>query len=126
MDVAARIEIEKKIVRHLIRTMKEHGWDAHAVNDGEEFHIGLTAEKQVMDHAFAVDEASIHFENKKLPFINSEGEEKCVSHYVYLVFGNDGYDVIADWSYRDDDNFKIIMEEIIEPYADAIADEVLG
>jgi len=34
MRTEQRMEIERKIVRHLIRTMKKHGWNAIAVDDG--------------------------------------------------------------------------------------------
>lgn len=123
MNVATRIKIEKRIVRKLIRTMKAKGWDAYAVNDGEEFYRGLKTEKAVLEHAFAVDECSIYFENKSLPFVGKDGTKDCVGHHVYLVFGNDGWDVICDYSYNAADDFDKIMQEEIDPYTEAIADE---
>lgn len=127
MNVANRIKIEKRIVRHPIRVMKKNGWDAYAVNDGEEFYRNLTTEKQVMDHAFAVDKASIYFENKALSVTLTDGTKDCVGHHVYLVFGNDGYDVIADYSYgtTENDTFEKVMTEEMNSYTDAIADSIL-
>jgi len=106
-----RIAIEIRIVRHLIREMKKGGWDVYAVNDGEEFQK-LKGEKKALEAAFAVDEASIYFENKSLPLRLEDGTMDCVGHHAYLVFGNDGYDVVADWSYSENENdtFNSIME----------------
>jgi hypothetical protein len=121
--IRKRIGIEIRIVRHLIRMMKKGGWDVYAVNDGEEFQK-LKGEKKALEAAFAVDEASLYFENKSLPFTREDGTTDCVGHHVYLVFGNDGWDVIADWSYSEaeNDTFNAIMEAVGD-YSDTIADK---
>lgn len=123
MNIKERIKIEKRIVRKLIRVMKANGWDAYAVNDGEEFHR-VRGEKKICEHAFGVDECSIYFENKALTYVGDDGKTDCVGHHVYLVFGNDGWDVIADYSYgtAERDTFNKVMEEQMNPYTDAIAD----
>lgn len=123
--VRKRITIEIRIARKMIRLMKKAGWKAYAVNDGEEFHRGLKTEKEVMEHAFAVEEASIYFKNPSLKYKDDEGKEHTVSHHAYLVFGNDGYDVVADWSYGEGegDTFDEVMEQL-SVYTDAIAEKI--
>jgi hypothetical protein len=125
MNIKDRIAIEHKIARFLVRTMKKHGWLVYAVDDGEEFNH-MSKEKDVLALVFDLDEAVIHFENKALPIKREDGTMDCAGHGVKLVFGNDGYDLIADWSYSEDpkDNFNKIMEEEVGKYTDAIEEKV--
>jgi hypothetical protein len=88
--IKKRQTIERKVVRHLIRTAKKHGWDAFAVDDGEE-RVKCRTEKDVMDAVFAVDEATIRFKYE-LAYVHS------AVHCAVIVLGNDGYDAIADCS----------------------------
>jgi hypothetical protein len=113
--VDARIKIERDVVLHLIRTMEKHGWHAGKVWNGEE-DVVCTTEEEVISAAFAVDECSIYFYNTK----------SMRAHSAFLVFGNDGWDVICDYSYSvdDRDNFKSIMENEVNPYCGAIADKL--
>lgn len=111
--VEKRIAVEKKVVRKLIRAMKAHGWLATSVDDGGEIDeiIKTTTETEVMDAVFAVDEAQILFQ---------KGDD---GHWVRIILGNDGWDAIADYSYREGGEFVKIMEEEIEPYCDKLSEE---
>lgn len=108
MNVEKRQEIERKVVRHLIRTMKKNDWLVYYVHDGEERCQCLT-EKDVMDAVFSVDESRIIF------------KKGTCSRTAVIVLGNDGYDCIADHSCSNHalayDDFGEIMDEVQE-YAD--------
>ena len=107
MNVEKRIELEKKIVRHLIRTMKANNWNVFAVDDGGDELETVKGEKEAMEAVFAVDEATLHF-------FNSEPKGTYgVRHSVLIVLGN-GIDCIADHSYSESDNFVKLMDEVSE------------
>ena len=78
-----RSDIEMAIVKHLLERAKEFGWVCTKVDNGDGF-VSVT-EDEVLDEAFAADDAELRFER-----------EGFRTQWVYLVFGNDGYDVIAD------------------------------
>lgn len=111
MNVEQRIEVEKKVVRHLIREMKKAGWSIAKINDGGDFDEDILHpnETEAMDTVFSVDESTIFF---------SKGE---LIRHAYIVLGNDGYDCIADHSCSnpklEEDDFEKVMDEVQE-YAD--------
>jgi len=110
MNIEKRMEIERKVVRHLIRTMKAKGWIISRINDGGEPDEDTLNpnETEAMDAVFAVDDATIYF--KKGNMLRS----------AYIVLGNDGWDCIADHSCsqltEDDipsgDDFEAVMDEV--------------
>jgi hypothetical protein len=89
MDVQKRIEIERRVVRKLVRVAKAAGWEVPAVNDGEEL-VRCQTEADVLDAVFSVDESSIRF--------RKEIDGKAVTCSAYIVLGNDGWDAICDHS----------------------------
>ena len=110
--VEKRQEIERKVIRRLIRAMKDSGWIVYCIFDGEErvkpFPV---TEKAVLDTVFSVDECSITF--KKAGF-----EKGCVAQ---IVLGNDGWDCIADHSYPSEDHeFVRIMDNEVYPYCEGL------
>lgn len=112
MNVEKRQEIERKVVRHLIRKMKKAGWNLLWVHDGEE-KVAVSTETEAIDNVFGVDESTICF--KKNAGVDG------VKRSAYIVLGNDGYDCIADHSCSNHalayDDFEEIMNEVQE-YAD--------
>ena len=112
MRTEQRMEIERKIVRHLIRTMKKHGWNAIAVDDGGDGWEQTKTETEVMGFVFGVDESSIKFHKKV-------GNVK-VTHFAYIVLGNDGYDCICDYGYSNKDDFAEVMEKEVDPYIEKL------
>ena len=62
MEVSQRQAIERKVVRHLIRTAKAHGYALVRVWDGEE-NVRVSTERDAMDAVFAVDESRIGFKH---------------------------------------------------------------
>lgn len=111
--IEKRQEVERKVVRHLIRTMKEKGWNAYKVNDGEEI-VKTSTESEVMDAVFSVDESWIRFKKDGV-----QGHRT-----AYIVLGNDGWDAICDHSLsdpdQDSDDFEKIMGEEINPYCESL------
>jgi hypothetical protein len=96
-----RQELERKIVRHLIRTAKTVGWNVHSVDDGGDERVPVKNETEAMDAIFAVDESRL--------YLLKNG----VRHSVLLVGGN-GIDIIADHSYvdGDPDGFEALMDSV--------------
>ena len=115
MNVEKRIAMERRLVRKLVRIMKENGWIAARVSDGEE-SVRVSGEEAVLAVVFSVDESAIRFEK--------DGK----AHWVSIVLGNDGYDAVADYSYshRDPDGFVAIMEGPFEAYRAKLEEEVVG
>jgi hypothetical protein len=91
-----RIETEVRIIRKLIRMMKESGWHAVVVDDGEDLQK-VQGELQAIRVAFSVGEAAIGFKRKEIP-------ARC---WVRVVLGNNA-DVISDYSERP--GFSEVME----------------
>lgn len=82
-----RMAQERQVVRHLIRTAKQHGYQVVKVDDGEEVHK-VSTEKAAMDAVFAVDDSTIRFKHPDEP----------KSHCAVIVLGNSGPECIADAS----------------------------
>ncbi len=113
MNNQARTEIERKIVRRLLRVMKSHGWDAIAVDDGGKQWEPTRTEGEVLDFVFGVDESSIKFRKQ----IDSRTRR---THSAYIILGNDGYDCIYDYTYNESDDFASIMEKEVDPYVEKL------
>ena len=115
MNVEKRMEIEKKIVRHLIREAKKAGWICVAVNNGGDEDEPVSTEAEAMDEAFACDEANLYF--------SKEVDGKLRTCIVLIVLGNDGYDVICDHSAPEADvgGWNTLMAEV-DAYAEKFAE----
>lgn len=100
-QMSDRSRIERKIVANLCNFMSLHGFSIHSVWDGEELERPKTT-KEAMELIFNLDESSLRFQKNGFK-----------PHGVYLVLGNDGWDVIADWNYTDGDpdGFNARMDE---------------
>jgi hypothetical protein len=102
MNVQARIDLEKRIVRKIVQNAIAIGYTV-SLNDGEAWTVKRSVKvTEVME---AVQTTDWDF----LKFRYAEGEKKGEPvGTVHLVYGNDGYDVIADYT----DNAEI--EKILE------------
>lgn len=99
MDVAKRQEIERKVVRHAIRSLRAAGWQLHSVYDGGD-EVKVSTEEEAMDAVFAVDDSTVRFTKEGVKGLRG----------FYVVLGNDGYDAIADYNCNEDDDFGKIMD----------------
>ena len=86
-----RSDIEMAIVKHLLERAKEFGWVCTKVDNGYGYEL-VRDDDEALDTAFA-DDADLCFER--------EGFRQ---QWVLFVFGNDGYDVIADHTEPDDEH----------------------
>lgn len=89
MNNEARIALEQRIVRKLIRMMKAAGWAIAKIDDGGEVFRNST-EAEALEIVFSVDESWITF---------SSGS---AAHSVYLVLGN-AEDVVCDYGFAEGD-----------------------
>lgn len=84
-NTEARIAIERRVVRKLIRTAKAHGYGLVRIWDGE-CNERPTTEAEALEVVFSVDECTMRFKRDDQP----------KSHCAVIVLGNDGWDCIAD------------------------------
>lgn len=104
-ELANRIRTEGKIARKLVCIGLEVCGQAD-VHDGEEWVLTRCANAgKVMDALFSTDDDRIRFRSP-------DGTKNAV---FYLVYGNDGYDVISD--YTANETAEAIMAQV-QPYID--------
>lgn len=112
MNCEKRQEIEQKVVRHLVQTLKARGWEAAWVHDGEAKSCPKT-EEDILETVLSVEEATVGF--RKMLKDKKFGALTGATHSVYLAMGN-GYDVIADHTLSSgnllDDDFEEAMNEV--------------
>ncbi len=108
MSVKMRQEVERKIAEALIQEALDAGYSISVNNGGDDDEIDPSTKKDVILNAmFATDE-------EHLFFYDEEGKRK---GWVFLVYGNDGWDVISDYT----TNLGHVMNEankISEHYSD--------
>jgi hypothetical protein len=81
-----RWEVERDIVRATIEEAEKQGWTLYRVSNGEEV-VTPKSHEEALEAAFACDEAHLHFGT-------TDGQEA----WVFIVLGNDGWDVICDYT----------------------------
>lgn len=100
MSVKMRQEVERKIVGQFVRDALAAGHRlAVSLENGydiDEMVLGSRDEKQIMDEAFAGDDCHIFVQPADGPTVE-DGRVVSVG-WVRCVFGNDGWDVIGDYS----------------------------
>jgi hypothetical protein len=103
---------EKKIVGKLVDTFLERGYLLTVESDGYTDLKLSDNKKKIMDALFAVDEVHL--------FVGDKATGKHIG-WAFLVFGNDGYDVICDHSTAEP-VYGII--ESLKDFIDDIEDKV--
>jgi len=98
MNSMQRSAIEIKCVTHLLAVAKTHGWSCEFIHTGDGWE--RVAEDEVMDAAFSVEYAELRFT-----------KYECRAQWVQLIFGNDGWDVIADHTFGEP-SWDAAMEEV--------------
>jgi len=87
MNVQQRLDIERKVVRKLIRVAKARGWTPVRVDCGDTLTTS-PLESDILDAVFSVDESVVRFRKDGVRGV----------HCAVIILGNDGYDCIADAS----------------------------
>lgn len=107
-DLARRIRTEGKIARKIVATFLERGYTL-SVNDSEEWTVlRSTNKEEIVGALFTTD-------SDKILARKPDGESIGA---VFLVYGNDGYDVVCDYTARPE--MEEIMESVINPYCEKL------
>jgi hypothetical protein len=106
--LARRIRTEGKMCGALVQALLDRGATV-SVNDGEEWVVKRSTDKATIIAAlFSTDE-------DQLVARDAEGNRL---GWFHLVYGNDGTDVLSDYSAND--YCEAIWTEVIQPLADGI------
>lgn len=102
MNIKMRQTIERRIIGAFVRDALKAGYPltvslerGYDIEEGNPM-LGCTDYKKIMEEATAGDECHI-FVHKSKPFRIPNGALNTNS-WVFCVFGNDGYDVISDYT----------------------------
>lgn len=99
-EVKVRQMIEKAIVEALVDSLLKAGKRVSvSLEKGYDISdclLGSTDKKTIMDEAFAGDECHLFVHNATGPLIE-RGRMNDVG-WFYLVFGNEGWDVVSDYA----------------------------
>lgn len=86
VSIRSRAAIERAIVRSLLEEFHEQGF-TFLVDDGGEERIACRTKTEALD-------ALINTDDDQLGIVNDKGQ---TIGWIRLVYGNDGWDVMADW-----------------------------
>lgn len=116
MSVKMRQRVEREIVEKLVDDILEAGYrigvSLERGYDVEDMLLGERDKRKILDTAFAGDDCHLFIQSAEGP---TTKEGSVVSEgWVYLVYGNDGWDVICDYT----TNLEPLMKG-----ADAIAEQ---
>jgi len=87
-NVRDRVKIERRIVKHLVRELLEHNVEL-SVHDGEEHHAPTRDAGALFDQLMETDSDTL--------YVHLIGDHHPMA-MVMLVYGNDGWDVMSDYS----------------------------
>jgi len=109
MSVKLRQELERRIVTQVIESALAAGYQL-SVDDGEEITVKRSIDKEkVLTAMFTTDEDRLWFHKPE-----DKGTVDARFGWVYFIYGNDGYDVVNDYT----TNLEEVMKE-----ANALADK---
>jgi hypothetical protein len=108
-NVRARIKIERIIARRVVWDAIAAGFALNLDNGGDDFELPepTTDKKKILNEMFATDDERLYFfqPNAKCNKGKPPKEWKWFG-WVYFVYGNDGYDVMSDWTCNLNDVLK--------------------
>lgn len=115
MNVNTRISIEKKIAKAIIKTMRKAGYSI-SIFEGEDYSIRRSKNKaDILEAMFSTDEDRIDLYKKDA----LDGTVKRHG-WIMMIYGNDGYDVVNDYTTNLEELMKPInklCDELQEKYA---------
>jgi hypothetical protein len=107
-DLAKRMKMEKRMASALVRAILDRGY-LISVSNGEDWPIRRSKSyRAVMDVLWQTDEEAVCL-------YDPDGRPQ--GHF-FLVYGNDGYDLIADYGITD--ATEAIYNEVISPLSDKL------
>lgn len=119
MNLQTRIEIERKITAALCQSILDNGFVLEV--DNGEYSVGCVGVESALEAAFATDECWIYAREKKLGWaFGLPTDELNIVATFFMVYGNDGYDCLADHSVNDHTT-KIL--ETVEPLIEQLEEQ---
>jgi len=98
-------EMEQAIVRAVIRSALALGYSISLDNGGDDFEFEDSKdEEQIFSEMFATDDETL--------LLRKDGKER----FVRFVFGNDGWDVMCDYTARLDEDVMVEANKISDAY----------
>jgi hypothetical protein len=111
---AKRMRMEKRMASGLVKACLNLGF-AITIDNGEDKPVvKSTSYRKIMDNLWQCDEEHVLIYDEK---------GKCFG-WFYLVFGNDGWDLVADYSAND--TCDMIWNETLGPLSDKLCMEAVG
>lgn len=100
-SVLPRGRLERRVVWNLLNQLSDAGFSSFILDDGEE-KTACSTIKEVMELAFNLDDCYVYTTHK-------DGGR---THWIRLVFGNDGWDSVCDYGSpeNDADGFRRLMD----------------
>lgn len=114
-SVRRRRRTEIRIVRRVVRDLLKAGYQLFVVDNdwaGEEANTSINNSAESLERLFDVDDEYLYVAPKGFKQIAGRG----TGTWVRFVFGNDGWDVICDYTTN--------LEGIIEPISEWIDEQV--
>lgn len=100
MKIENRIAIEKRIVKAIVTMFLDLGYTI-SVFDGEVFSVKRSSNKtEILNDCFDTDAVNLKMRDSTGEYVGT----------VYLVYGNDGFDVVSDYSVSLEHHMKCIEE----------------
>lgn len=96
-SIQRRVRLEEQVIRDIVKAILPNVL-YFKVYDGEEYSKRLTTWTEIKNEIHACDEERLIIVFKPEAFDGVTSEKAS----LYLVYGNDGWDVVCDWSYRND------------------------
>lgn len=94
-------ELEERIVRKLVQDALSTGHRISVSSDGgydiDDMLLGATQEDHIVNEVFASDACHVFFHQDGEPLLTEDGKVSC-NGWAYLVFGNEGWDVVNDYT----------------------------
>ena len=92
MSVKMRQEVERKIATAAVKALLKAGYAISIDNGGDEYELAhSTSEKAIVKNMFQTDDEHLYVELANCKKNGAIG-------WVYFVYGNDGWDVISDYT----------------------------
>ena len=111
--VQRRVRFEEQVIRDIVKAVLPNVVHFR-VFDGEEYSKPLTTWTQVKNEIHACDEEYLIIRFKPNTFGEMTDTETA---RLYLVYGNEGWDVVCDWSYHNDKVYEY-LDPIISKASD--------
>jgi hypothetical protein len=111
MKLETRINVERRIVRRVVRALLAADYEITVDNGDDDYEIPWSRDFKVVNAAlFATDEEHL--------LVRKTVGADLKNSFVFLVYGNDGWDVICDYG--------LSLDPIIEPIQDWIDNNPLN